>query len=120
MFPLAEPPYGPREVLDLDLQGLRDLFCLLGRLGEVIECLPTCYDLDTVEVGAVLPVGEYLESPDFGGAAHVRPAAQLARESVDLDHAHQVGVLLPEEHHRAKVAGLLERGRKISDRLVLG
>src|SRR3712207_7059687 len=42
-------------------QGLRDLFCLLGRPGEEVECLPTCYDLHTVEVGAVLPVGEYLE-----------------------------------------------------------
>jgi hypothetical protein len=55
----------------------------------------------------VLPVGEYLESPDLGGAPYMRPAAQLARESIDLDHAHQVSVLLAEEHHRAEVTCLL-------------
>src|SRR5215211_4038629 len=49
----------------------------------------------------------------------MRPAAQLARESIDLDHSHQVGVLLPKEHHRAEVTCLLERGGKVPDRLVL-
>src|SRR5918994_5375030 len=68
----------------------------------------------------MLPVGEYLEGPDLGRAPNVSSATQLAREAVDLDDAHEVTVLLTEEHYRAEVARLLERGRKIPHRLVLG
>ena len=39
----------------------------------------------------------------------MRAAAELAREAVDLDHAHDVAVLLAEEHHRAELARLVDR-----------
>jgi hypothetical protein len=48
----------------------------------------------------VLPVRDDLESPDLGRASHVRPAAQLAREAVHLDHPHELAVFLTEEHDR--------------------
>ena len=60
-----------------------------------------------------------LNSADLGGRADVRAAAQLAREGAvaDLDHPHDVAVLLAEQRHRAERLGLVERGRQRADRL---
>ena len=46
---------------------------------------------------------------DLGRRAHVRAAAELARDAVDLDDADDVAVLLAEEHHRAELARLVDR-----------
>ena len=53
-----------------------------------------------------------MEHADLGGRAHVRAAAQLARVGAvaDLDHAHDLAVLLAEQRHRAEALGLLEGG----------
>ena len=61
-------------------------------------------------------------APDLGGGAHVRAAAQLARvlAVADLDHAHDVAVLLAEQRHRAERAGLVERRRDRAHRVVAG
>jgi len=40
----------------------------------------------------------------------VGAAAELDRPAVDVDHAHDVAVLLPEEHHRAEILRLGQRG----------
>src|SRR5829696_171045 len=108
------------QFLYLDLEGLGDHFGRLCGAGQEVECFASGYDLDAVEIGAMLFVGEDLEGPDLGAAAHVRPAAQLARETVHLDDPDQVPVLLAEEHHRAEVARLTERRGEVPDRLVLG
>ena len=56
---------------------------------------------------------EDLERPDLGRARDVRAAAELAREVLDLDDAHDVAVLLAEEHHRAEPPRLvLARSRR--------
>ena len=49
----------------------------------------------------------------------MRPAAELSRVAVDLDDPNFVPVLFPEEHHRAEVAGLRDRGHERADRAVL-
>ena len=46
------------------------------------------------------------ERPDLRGRADVRAAAELARPAVDVDDAHDVAVLLAEQHHRAEVPRL--------------
>ena len=68
--------------------------------------------LDAAHVGRARGLAEQLEQPDLGGVAHVGAAAQLARERAvaDLDHAHDVAVLLAEQRHRAEPLGLVERG----------
>ena len=43
------------------------------------------------------------------GVVDVRPTAQLDRVVADLDHAHEVAVLLAEQRDRALALGLLER-----------
>ena len=62
-----------------------------------------------------------LNSADLRRRAHVRAAAQLARERAvaDLDHPHDVAVLLAEQRHRAERARLVERRRERAHRLVL-
>ena len=60
------------------------------------------------------------QQADLGGRAHVRAAAELARvlAVADLDHAHDVAVLLAEQRHRAEPLGLLERRRDRAHRVV--
>ena len=60
------------------------------------------------------------ERADLGGRAHVRAAAQLARvlAVADLDHPHDVAVLLAEQRHRAEPLGLVERRRDRAHRVV--
>src|SRR3954453_19834809 len=116
----SQPPYGSGKVFYLDPQRLRDLFGRLGGVGQVAERLAAGYHLDAVQVGTVLAVGDDLEGPYLRAAAHMSAAAKLARETVDLDDPHQVGVLLAEKHHRPEIARLLQGGREIPDRLVLG
>ena len=45
--------------------------------------------------------------------------AQLAAEIVDLDHTHELAVLLAEERHRPQIAGVLEAGRERAHGMVL-
>ena len=75
--------------------------------------------LDAPGSGADGPLAHDRERADLGGRAHVRAAAELAREAVDLDDAHLLPVLLAEEHHRAELARLLDRSdeRAHGDRL---
>src|SRR5215212_3572264 len=68
----------------------------------------------------MLSVGDDLESPYLSRDPDVGAAAQLAREAVYLDDAHEVCVLLTEEHHRPEVTRLLQRGRVVAHGLVLG
>ena len=60
-------------------------------------------------------------SADLGRRAHVRAAAQLAREGAvaDLDHPHDVAVLLAEQRHRAERSRLVERRRDRAHGVVL-
>ena len=93
-FP-AQASHGVRKVVDLDLQLPRDLFGFLGSIGQVGERFTARYDLDAVQVGAVLAVGEDLEGPDLRAAAHVRAAAELAGETVDLNHPDEIEYFSP-------------------------
>ena len=69
--------------------------------------------LDAADVRGARALADDPEEPDLGGRAHVRAAAQLAREAAvaDLDHPHDVAVLLAEQRHRAERLGLVERRR---------
>ena len=49
----------------------------------------------------------------------MRAAAELAGEAVHLDDAHDVAVLLAEEHHRAELARLVDRRQERAHRPVL-
>ena len=49
----------------------------------------------------------------------MRAAAELAREAVDLDDAHDLAVLLAEEHLRAELARLVDRRLEDPDGTVL-
>ena len=77
--------------------------------------------LDPAHVGGAGGLLGDLEDADLGRRAHVGAAAQLARPvaAADLDHAHDVAVLLAEQRHRAEVLGLVERGRERAHGLVL-
>src|SRR5437016_329915 len=59
-----------------------------------------------------------VEDAYFGGGGNVSPAAKLARDVLDLDHAHPVAVLLAEESHRAERLGLcaasLDRAHRVA------
>ena len=65
------------------------------------------------------PFGENRERADLGRRPHVRAAAQLARDAVDLDDPHDIAVLLAEEHHRSELAGLVDRRLEDVQRVVL-
>ena len=67
--------------------------------------------LDAPHVGGARGLAEDPHDADLGGRAHVRAAAQLAREIAvaDLDHPHDLAVLLAEQRHRAERPGLVER-----------
>src|SRR3954470_17438983 len=69
--------------------------------------------LDAAHVRRARALRQDLEQPDLGGRAHVRAAAQLARVRAvgDVDHAHDVAVLLAEQRGRAEALGLVERRR---------
>src|SRR5262249_35045536 len=75
--------------------------------------------LDAPRAGADRPLGRDHERADLGGRAHVRAAAELAPDAVDVDDAHLVAVLLAEEHHRAELARLLDRRHVRADGVVL-
>ena len=60
--------------------------------------------LDAAHVRGARSLGDDLEEP-ISESAHVRAAAELARDALDLDHAHLVAVLLPEQGHRAHLLG---------------
>src|SRR5215212_288805 len=68
----------------------------------------------------MLSVRGYLERPDLGRAPDVGTAAQLSRKAIDLHDAHEVPVLLTEEHQRPEIARLLQCGGVVADRLVFG
>ena len=63
--------------------------------------------------------GDDRERPDLRGRAHVGAAAELAREAGDFDHADDLAVLLPEEHHRTELPRLLDRRQERVHREVL-
>ena len=73
--------------------------------------------LDAAHVGGGGSLAEDVEHADLGGGAHVRAAAQLARVGAvaDLDHAHDLAVLLAEQGHRAEAPGLLQGGGDRAD-----
>ena len=60
--------------------------------------------LDAAHVRRARGLGRHVEQADLGRRAHVRAAAQLARDALDLDHPHPVAVLLAEQRHRAERA----------------
>ena len=76
--------------------------------------------LDAAHVGRARALADDLEQPDLGRGAHVGAAAQLARVAAvaDLDHPHDVAVLLAEEGHRPQALGLVERRRQRAHRVV--
>ena len=65
--------------------------------------------LDPARAGTDRALGEDHERADLRGRADVRTAAELAGEAVDLDHAHDVAVLLAEQHLGAELARLVDR-----------
>src|ERR1700693_1864879 len=50
---------------------------------------------------------------------HVRAAAELDRPAADVDDAHDLAVLLSEEHHRSELARLVDRSLVDAHRQVL-
>src|SRR4051812_34865016 len=79
----------------------------------------TCgHGLDPARPGADRAFGEDGERADLGGRPHMRTAAELERPAVDIDHPHDVAVLLAEEHHRAEVLRLRQRRLEDPHRLV--
>src|SRR4029079_11438350 len=80
-----------------------------GPLVQQRERLARGDGLDAPGASADRALRQDSERPDLRGGADVRAAAELERPAVDVDHAHDVAVLLPEEHHRAELARLRER-----------
>src|SRR5262249_50849181 len=95
------------------------LLRLTGPLVQEREGLAGGDGLNPAGPGADRALGEDHERADLGRRAHVRAAAELARVALDLDDAHLLAVLLPEEHHRAEVARLLDRRDERPYRMVL-
>ena len=60
-----------------------------------------------------------LEEADLRGGRDVRAAAELAAEVVDLEHAHELAVLLLEERESADLGGVLAGGHERAHRVVL-
>ena len=63
-------------------------------------------------------LGEDHERPDLGRRPHVGPATELAGEAVDLDHAHDVAVLLAEQHLGTELPRLVNRRLEDPHRMV--
>src|SRR5262249_13719724 len=81
----------------------------------------SCDRLDPADIGRARGFREHLEEPNLGGRVNVRASAELSRERTvaDLDHPHDVAVLLPEQRHRTEAPGLGQRGRHRAHRLAL-
>src|SRR5581483_11124444 len=92
-------------LLELAAQEVR----LAGALVQERERLAGGDRLDAARAGADGALGEDRERPNLRRRADVRAAAELERPAVDVDDAHDLAVLLPEQHHRAEGARLLER-----------
>src|SRR5207302_6900000 len=83
---------------------------LLRTLAEPRVCLPCGHRLDPASTRPDRALGKDRERADLACRADVRAAAQLARPvAVDLDDAHDLAVLLAEEHRRAEPPRLLDR-----------
>ncbi len=109
--------------LELDARLGRALLRLLARAVELLaeqvrlaralvqqrERLAGGDRLDAPRAGADGALVEDHERPDLGRRADVRPAAELDRPAADVDDAHDVAVLLAEEHHRAELPRLVDR-----------
>ena len=106
--------------LELDAQRVG----LARLLVQVRERLARGDRLDAPRARADGALAEDRERPDLRGRAHVRAAAELDRPAADVDDAHDVAVLLAEEHHRAELARLVDRrlvdahGQVLEDALV--
>ena len=85
------------------------LVCLAHALVEECPRRTGRHGLDPADARADGAFGQEDERPDLGGGSHVRPSAELRREAGDLDYAHDVAVLLAEEHHRAETASFVDR-----------
>ena len=107
-------------LLELVAQRVR----LARLLAEVRERLAGGDRLDAARACADRALAEDRERPDLRGRADVRAAAQLDRPAADVDDAHDLAVLLAEEHHRAELARLGDRrlvdahGQVLEDALV--
>src|SRR6185436_17671413 len=85
------------------------LVALLRALVQERERLAGGDGLDPARTRTDGALGEDHERADLGRRADVRAAAELAREPVDLDDAHDLAVLLAEEHLRTEPARLVDR-----------
>ncbi len=74
------------------------------------ERLGACDRLDAPHALAHGRLAHDRERADRGGRAHVRAAAQLHRVAGDVDDAHDVAVLLAEQHRGAELARRVLRG----------
>ena len=93
------------QLLELGAQRVR----LARLLVQVRERLAGGDRLDAARARADRGLGEDRERPDLRRRAHVRAAAELDRPAVDVDDAHDVAVLLGEEHLRAELARFVDR-----------
>ena len=66
------------------------------------------HSLDAAHVGCDGTLGDDLDQAALGGVGHMRAAAQLAGESLDVDDAHLGAVLLTEKRGGAAGAGLVD------------
>ena len=95
-----------------------ELLRLIGAGAEQRERLAGCDRLDTPCARADRRLAKDHERADLGRRPHVGAAAELARDALDLDHAHLVAVLLAEQHHRAEVPCLVDRHDERPHRVV--
>ena len=101
-------------------QPRRELVQPLGALPEQARGLRSGDRLDAADVRGARGLGRHVEQPDLRGGRHVRAAAQLARDALDLHHAHTVAVLLAEERHGAEPLGLVTGRLDRADAVVRG
>ena len=101
----ARDPFG--QLLGPHLQRLGELADHGVLAGEEVVGVGADQRLDAADAGADRRLAEQLDQAELARALRVRATAELAGPVADRDDAHRVAVLLAEQGHRARVAGLL-------------
>ena len=76
---------------------------------DAIQGRRACYGRDASRAGRYALFADDLERADLARVVQVRAAAEFLAEIADRDHPNHIGILLAEEHHGARLAGLGQR-----------